>query len=102
MDITPGKSIAVEVVAPPRSDRARKTLMRLFRKDPGIAHHLRWQKRNRPSWQTKTRGGRPWHHQMKSVPPIKLTAGARYELHATVDVIRDLQSVGPCVKVTEK
>jgi hypothetical protein len=37
---------------------------------------------------------------MKSTPGISLAPGAKYSLRATVDVIRDLESVQRCVKVT--
>jgi len=37
---------------------------------------------------------------MKSKPAIKLDAGERYTVNATVDVIRDLQSVERYVKVS--
>ncbi len=99
MDVTPNQAVTVEVTAPPTNEAARKTLMRLFRKDPRIAEHERKQDRHRPSWQVKRRGGRLWHHQMKSRPPIELSAGSRYSLLATVDVIRDLESVRKFVKV---
>ncbi len=102
MDVTPNSTINVEVVARPTSHAAEKTLMRLFRKDPQIAYHMRTQKRNRPSVRSKQRGGRMWHHRMKTKPPIKLTPGSRYALHATVDVIRDLASVERFVKVEPK
>lgn len=37
---------------------------------------------------------------MKSKPGIKLDPGERYTVNATVDVIRDLESVERFVKVT--
>jgi hypothetical protein len=43
-----------------------------------------------------------WHHQMKSRPPVELAAGRRLSLLATVDTIRDLQSVARFVKVTAR
>lgn len=100
MDIALGQTVSVEVVKAPRSLAARKTLLRLFRKDAGVARSLRRLKTKRPSWQTWRRGGRFWHHQMRSKPPIAITPGAKYTLHTTVNVVRDLQSVGSCVKIT--
>ncbi len=100
MDIKPGTTITVEIIAPPRSAAARKTLYRVCRKDAQVANTQRWVARHRPSWQTKRRGGRMWHHQMKSKPGVLLTAGKRYSIRATVDVIRDLESVEQCVKVS--
>ena len=100
MDIQPGTLVTVEITAEPRSAGAFKTLARVCRKDPEITRRQRWQARHRPSWQIKRRGGRFWHHQMKSTPGVALTAGARYSVRASVDVIRDLASVQRWVKVT--
>ena len=99
MDIKPGTTITVEITAAPRSEAAQKTLARVCRKDAQVAQRLRWQDRHRPSWQTKRRGGRFWHYQMKSKSGVSLTAGQRYSVNATVDVIRDLESVERWVKV---
>jgi len=100
MTIAPGKIVSIEITALPRTEAARKTLTRLFRRDPELARVHRQQKRHRPSWQTWRRGGRTWHHQMKSEPPVKLLPGRRLSLLATVDTIRDIESLAQCVKVT--
>lgn len=100
MDITPGKTVCIEITKPPTNAAASKTLVRLFRKDPVIVRHQRFQARHRPSWQAWRRGGRMWHHQMKTNVPFKLTTGRKLALLATVDVIRDLESVKRWVKVT--
>jgi len=102
MDIMPGKTVSVEVTETPRNAAARKTLARLFRKDPHVARQQRWQSRHRPSWQEHRRGGRMWHHQMKSRAPVSLNAGSSYSILATLDVIRDLASVARWVKVAER
>lgn len=100
MEIVPGKTVSVEIVAQPRSEAARKTLVRLFSKDPVVVRQARWQSRHRPSWQVWRRGGRMWHHQMKTQSPAKITVGNRVVLRATVDVLRDLESVSRFVSVT--
>jgi hypothetical protein len=100
MDIQPGTTVKVEIAKTPTNAGATKTLYRLCRKDPEAAHRLRWTKRNRPSWQTKRRGGRWWHHQMKSKPGVSLSPGKQYSILATVDVLRDLESVERFVKVS--
>lgn len=100
MDITPGKTVCIEITKPPQNAAATKTLTRLFRKDPVVARQQRRQGKNRPSWQAWRRGGRMWHHQMKTKPPFTLTAGRRLSLLATMDIIRDLKSVERWVKVT--
>lgn len=99
MNIAPGAKVAVEVVATPRNEAARKTLQRLLRKDPAVVRANRHVTRKRPSLQRWRRGGKMWHHQMKSKPGVELTPGRRYTLCATVDVIRDLASVRRWVKV---
>lgn len=99
MDIQPGQNIKVEITSRPTSEAAEKTLLRLFRKDPDVKRAHRHRKEQRPSWQTWRRGGKMWHHQMKSRPMIRLEPGASYHLFASMDVIRDLHSVERCVKV---
>lgn len=100
MDIQPGSNITVEIVLTPRNEAARKTLTRLCRRDPAVQRRLRRIDRTRPSWQTWRRGGRYWHHQMKSATGVTIERGQRYALTATVDVVRDLHSVSRWVKVT--
>lgn len=100
MDVRPGMTVVVEITAAPRNAPACKTLLRLFRRDPAALRHRDRQKRQRPSWQTWRRGGRMWHHQMKAKPPIQLSAGSRLSLLATVDTLRDLESVRKYVKLT--
>ena len=100
MDIKPGSTITVELTKTPRRDGARKTVLRLFRKDPAVARQQRKIHRQRPSWEERTRGGNQWHHQMQSEPGVSTQVGAKYRIRATVDVIRDLASVADCVKVS--
>jgi hypothetical protein len=101
MEIKIGSNIAVEVLKLPRNVAGKKTLVRLFRRDPEIARHHRHQHNKRPSWEAWRRGGKMWHHQMKSETTVSLEKGRTYNLRATLDVIRDLASVGDCVKVTQ-
>ena len=100
MDLTPGKTLSLELTARPRAAAAQKTLTRIFSRDPEAVRRLRRLKRQRPSWQTWRRGGRTWHHQMKSRPPVELIVGTRSSMLATLDVIRDLQSVERYVRVS--
>jgi hypothetical protein len=99
MDIIPGTTVTVQIEKTPRTDAARKTLVRLFRRTANLRRLQRRQKRQRPSWETWRRGGRMWHHQMKSKPPIALTPGSRFSVLATVDTIRDLHSVQRFVRI---
>ena len=102
MDISPGTTVTVEITAVPRTEAARKTLLRLLSRTAEVRRHQRRQKRQRPSWETWRRGGRMWHHQMKSIPLFEPTPGRRLSLLATVDTIRDLASVERYVKVTSE
>lgn len=97
--IAPGTKVCLEIVAVPRNLGGRKTLDRLCRKDPAVARHHRRQTKKRPSWEEWRRGGMMWHHQMKTRPVYRLARGEKFSLLATVDVLRDLASLGDCVKV---
>lgn len=99
MDIVPGAPLSIEVIAAPTRVAARKTLERICAKDPAVAKQQRLQKAKRPSWQDWIRGGKFWHHQMKSKPAASLEPGSKYVVRATVDVMRDLQSVKQFVKI---
>lgn len=102
MDIAPGTDVLIEITATPRRASAQKTLYRICQKDPAFARQHRRRKATRPSWQDWIRGGKFWHHQMKSRPPARVEPGRTYTVRASVDVIRDLESVGDCVKVSAK
>jgi hypothetical protein len=102
MDAAPGKSISIEITARPRRAAAQKTLLRLCGKDPVVAKPHRRQKGSRPSWQEWIRGGKYWHHQMKSKPAATIEPGRVFTVRASVDVMRDLESVKDCVKVTAR
>lgn len=100
MDIKPGAAVSIEITKLPTNDAARKTLVRLCRKDPAAIKHQRKQKNKRPSWEYWRRGGMSWHHQMKTQPPVTIRTGATYSFRATVDVIRDLASIEKFIKVS--
>jgi hypothetical protein len=100
MTIAPGTSVCVEIKTTPRKDAAVKTLRRICAKDPEIDRQVQSVQRKRPSDRPKRRGGRVWHHLMKTISPVTLTAGAKYRVLATVDVLRDLASVARWVSVT--
>lgn len=102
MDIPVGAAVSIEITAEPRSESARKTLMRLCRKDPAVMKHHRRQQSRRPSWEEWVRGGKYWHHQMKTQPAVQLAPGQKYDVRATLDVIRDLNTVQRWVKVSTK
>ncbi len=96
MDIQPGSRVTLTVTSFIRSDSARKTLARLFVKDPEVAK-LR---RRGPKPVTDTRrAGRIWKNRPSGSIHIAPQVGESAKLLATVDVIRDLQSVSRYVEV---
>jgi len=100
IDITPGGKLTIEIKATPTGAAARKTLIRVCSKDPDVVKRHRRIKAKRPLWQTKRRGGRFWHHQMKSRPMVSLDAGNRFTVLASLDAARDLESVRTWVTVS--
>jgi len=101
MDVAIGSKISVEITKNPTNDAARKTLIRLYRKDAAVARHHRMQQAKRPSWESWRRGGKMWHHQMRSKPAITLAPGQKFSLRATIDIVRDLESISRFVKVAK-
>lgn len=99
MDIAIGSKISIEITKSPTNDAARKTLIRLCRKDPAVARHHRKQQVKRPSWETWRRGGKMWHHQMRTQPAVTVAPGQKFSLVASVDIVRDLASISRFVKV---
>lgn len=99
MDVAYGSMVSLQVKQVPRSSGGRQTLTRLLARDPDVARAQRQRKHARPSWETWRRGGKMWHHQMKSKPPVRLEPGATYKVRATVDLMRDLESVKQYVEI---
>ncbi len=96
MDIQPGSRVKVTVTATIKTVRAQKTLARLFVKDDAVRKNRFTQPK--PVLSSR-RAGRFWHHrpQGSSLYPPRL--GDSANIIATVDVIRDLQSVATYVDV---
>jgi hypothetical protein len=96
MNLEPGKNVTVTVTASVITPRAQKTLARLFLKDPA-----RPDKRNHPRkpYTEKRRGGRWWSNYKTGTVAMPPSKGQSAKLTATVDVIRDLQSVAKYVSV---
>ena len=99
MELPLGKIVTIEITKRPTTEAARKTLVRLCRKDAAIVKHDRMQHAKRPSREAWRRGGKMWHHQMKTTPAVTIAPGAKYSVRATLDVVRDLESVKRFVKV---
>jgi len=100
-DIKPGSVVRVEVTKNPASDRAAKTLSRLFKKDPTNARADRLRKKTRTRrFEDRRRGGRIWVVRPSAPRFVQPEKGATCKLLATSDVLRDLGSVSRFVKVS--
>ncbi|MCK6457270.1 MAG: hypothetical protein L6Q92_12175 [Phycisphaerae bacterium] len=102
-DIKPGTMVTLEMTRNPRSERAAKTLSRLFAKDAATQRAARQRKKIRTqNFDPRRRGGRIWivrPHAPRIVMPMK---GASCTIRATTDVIRDLGSVAHLLKISPR
>lgn len=101
-NITPGSQITVKVVKQPTNLAATKTLVRVLSKDPAVKAENDRLARVRVSKETHSpRGGRwrVWESRHPKVHPVKGRIGDSGTLVASLDVIRDLQSVSRFVEV---
>ena len=98
-DIQPGQQISVTVTSEPKAAAQRKTLIRLCEKDAQVRVERKRLKRARPVTFHR-RGGRPWGDRPYRVAVVKTTAGASYNIFASIDVLRDLKSIEKHVEVT--
>ena len=100
-DIRPGTVVKIEVTKNPASERAAKTLSRLFLKDAANKKADRLRKRTRTQKFTeRRRGGRIWVVRPSAPRMMQPEKGASCKVRATIDVLRDLGSVARFVKVT--
>lgn len=99
MTITPNTRVIMTVTERPSREAGVKTILRLAHKDPAQRRLQRHRKTKRPSWQEWRRGGRFWHHQMRTQSSVRVERGASFTIMATTDVLRDLASVSRWVQV---
>ena len=96
MDIQPGSNVKITVKSTLKTDRAKKTLARVFMKDLEI----RKTRNTNPKPVTSTiRAGRFWNHRPSGSVLRAPSVGDSAQVVATVDVIRDLQSVEKYIAV---
>ena len=98
-EVKPGQWVSVKVVSRPRAAARVKTLMRLFNQDLKNQKARERQNRSRPSREHR-RGGRMWQDHPTRLPVVKIEKGATCRVFASVDVLRDLESVGKNVEIT--
>jgi len=99
-DIAPGSTVSVKIVKQPTSAAATKTLTRLLSKDPAArAENERQRKVRKAGYNPKRRGGRLYGGRVVKQQPVSADVGATGTITATVDVLRDLRSVGRFVEI---
>ena len=100
MDIKPGSTVTFKIVKQPTNTAARKTLVRLLSKDAKVkAENDRHRSIREKQYVPTQRGGRQWGGYFVKQHPVKGTPGESGTVLATVDVIRDLASVGRFVEI---
>lgn len=97
-EVKPGQWVNITVVSRPRAAARVKTLMRLFGLDTQNRKARERQARSRPSREHR-RGGRMWQDHPTHLPVVKIEKGASCRIFASVDVLKDLKSVGANVEV---
>ena len=98
-EIKPGRWISVKVTAQPKAMAPRKTMVRLFERDPKVKAERRRLKRSRPVTSHR-RGGRPWADRPARLPVVKIAPGAVYRIFGSADVLRELDSVSRYIEIT--
>lgn len=96
--ILPGQWINVKITSLPRAAKNRKTMIRLFEKDEKIRTDRKRLKKSRPVTD-HIRGGRPWEGRPRRLDVVNMEPGSTYKLFASIDVLRDLQSVEKFVAI---
>jgi hypothetical protein len=99
IDVAPGTLVQVKVTHRPRRAAGVKTLERLFRKDSSIKKAVERLQKTRVT-RFDRRGGRPWGDRPPQLQPFKIERGASCKIVASVDVIKDLASLGDTVEIT--
>jgi len=98
IDVAPGTLVQVKVNRRPRRAAAVKTLERLFRKDRGVKKAIeRLQETRVTRWHR--RGGRLWADRPPQLTDATIERGASCRIVASVDVLKDLASLGDAVEV---
>ena len=98
-EIKPGQWVNVTVKAQLRSAAKKKTLIRVCEKNSEVkTERARLSRSRKVRWDR--RGGRLWADRPPRLDVVKTTPGASYKVFASIDVLRDLNSLGNAVEVT--
>jgi hypothetical protein len=101
-NIAPGTTVQVKVIQKPTSLAASKTIVRLFSKDPGVKReNQRLRKARKEHFSQNRRGGRFWDVNVVKQRPVAADLGVTKTIVATLDVLKDLNSVSRFVEVTK-
>jgi hypothetical protein len=96
-----GGMVSVQVVRTPTTVAATKTIIRILGKDRTVqAEQRRIEKVRQSNYNPKRRGGRLYAGRLVKQFPVKGRVGERGSVMATLDVLRDLESVRRFVDVT--
>lgn len=95
-EIKPGDWVNVTVKKQPRSHGGRKTLLRMLAKDPTVRKDRERMKKSRPRDEHQ-RGGRLWQDYPPHLRPKTIEAGTTFRVKATLDVLKEMQSVAEYV-----
>jgi len=98
LDVVPGTLVTVKVTKSPRRAAAVKTLERLFRKDGAVRKEIARLQESRHT-RFHRRGGRLWGDRPPQLKPFKIVPGAACRIVASLDVLKDLASLGDVVEV---
>ena len=102
-DITAGTRVTVKVVKQPTNAAAIKTIVRLLSKDAVVkGHNARHRGIRKRAQSMSSRGGRwrVWESRLAKQHPVKGAVGDQGTIMATVDVLRDLNSIQRFVDVS--
>jgi hypothetical protein len=101
-DVPLGSDVRIEVVKRPSNAAARKTIVRLLSKDEQVQQtNARLRRSRAKNAYANQRGGRVrvWAGRQVKLRPVTGEVGEAGTVRATYDVVRDLQSVEPFVKI---
>lgn len=98
--IKPGSTVTVKVIKTPTASAAAKTIVRVLSKDPAAQkENLRLAQVRARRYRPRIRGGRLYGGQLVKQHRLKGSQGESGTILATVDVIRDLNSVRRFVEI---
>ncbi|NJL30600.1 MAG: hypothetical protein HC898_02625 [Phycisphaerales bacterium] len=99
--IVPGTKVQIKLVKSPTSAAAKKTIVRLLRKDAAVMGNADRLRKARKTHTTEhPRGGRMWSVRVPAIEPVQLTPGTTGTIVASLDVLTDLKSIARFVEVT--